>query len=140
MADTLTDFIESLGPVKPFKAGPIFQPGADLLTVFFENREHYAERVDQFLTVYKSFKGDTLVGFELKGIRHKVQELTRLLHPKAGEAIKVKVGLECKPHINLLLTFYMKEPLGSTRPAYKSVYDRAHKISDLLVPDELILR
>ncbi len=138
MVETLTDFIESLGRPGEFTPGPIFQPEADILTVFFENAPHYAERIDKWLTIFKSFQKDALVGFELKGICHKAKEMIATLNPKPGQPTKVKVELECKPHINLLLTFYMKEPLGPSRKTYQRVYERARGISGLRVPDEVV--
>ena len=136
MAESLTSFIESLGPSGDFTAGPIFQPEADLLTVFFEDGDHYAERIDRFLTVFLSFSSGKLLGFELKGIRHKAQELAKTL--RLGEKGCVRVGVKCEPHVNLLLTFYMKEPLGNTRRAYQNVYEKAGEMSDLTLPAELV--
>src|SRR5438093_7506333 len=113
MVDTLTHFMESLGPVGKFKVAPIFQPEADLLTLFFENEPSYAERIDKYLTLHKSFAGHKLVGFELKGIRHKVDEILSTLSPKPKAGQRAKIWIQLNPHINLLLTFYMKESSDS---------------------------
>ena len=138
MAETLTQFMESLGPAGKFKVAPIFQPDADLLTVFFENEPSYAKRIDEYLTIHKSFEGHNLVGFELKGIRHKVDELLSMLNPKPKPGETGRIWLQLNPHINLLLTFYMKESSDSSKPAYQSIYDRAKKHSSLRFPAELV--
>src|SRR5437773_2411413 len=134
MADTLTNFMESLGPAGKFKVAPIFQPDADLLTVFFENESSYAERIDKYLTIHKSFKRHKLVGFELKGIRHKVDEILSTLSPKPKPGERGKIWIQLNPHINLLITFYMKESTDSSKPAYQSIYERAKQDSNLRLP------
>lgn len=121
---------------KSFTPGPIFQPEADLLTIYFEDQDHYAERVDEFLTVFLSFNGDKLIGFELKGIRHKAEEMLALLNVRGSS--KMQVDVKCDPHINLLLTIYMKDPLKGTRETYQEVYDRARDITNLRVTAELV--
>lgn len=137
MAETLTQFIESLGSAGGFRAGCIFHQEADLLTVQFENKPYYAERVDKFLTVFKAFDGGDLVGFELKGIRHKFEEMVRTLKP-GEEPAALKLDVKCEPHINLLLTFYMKDSLKSGRETYQRVYETAGQLSGLRIPSELV--
>lgn len=137
MADTLTPFLESLGPSGQFQTGCIFQQEADLLSVQFERGPYYAERVDKFLTVFKKFDGDALVGFELKGIRHKIEEMISTLHPEE-EPATVKLDVRCEPHINLLLTFYMKDSLKAGREAYQRVYETARHLKNLRIPSELV--
>ncbi len=138
MADTLTQFMESLGPVGKFKIAPIFHPEADLLTLFFENEPSYAERVDKYLTVHRSFEGHRLVGFELKGIRHKMDEIWSTLNARPQPGSRGKVSVQVNPHLNLLLTFYMKESSDSSKPAYQSIFDRAKEHADLRFPPELV--
>ena len=137
MAETLIEFMDSLGKAGQFRAGCIYQPEADLISVQFEDSPYYAERVDKFLTVYQSFDGGQLVGFELKGIRHKIEEMISTLSP-ADEPATVKLDVKCEPHINLLLTFYMKEPLQHHRDTYERIYQLAKQLSSLRIPKELV--
>src|SRR5207244_3816868 len=138
MAETLTEFIESLGRPAGFHVGTIFQPEADLITVFFEDEPSFAERVDATLTVYRAFKDNKIVGFELKGVRHKAEEMMASLGLEPNAVSKLRVKLKVKPHLTLLLTFFMKEPLGPARKTYTSIYERAKEFSELSLPRELV--
>jgi hypothetical protein len=136
MAETLNDYAESLGPTGDFRVGCIFQQEADLLSVHFDDKPHYAERVDKFLTLFKAFDGGSLVGFELKGIKHKIEEMIKTLKP--NEDSSIKLDIQCEPHINLLLTFYMKDSQTAGRQAYQMVYETAGQMSELRIPSELV--
>jgi len=53
-----------------FTAHPYYSQAGDFLTYYFQDDECYAERLDDVLTVYLSFKTKKFVGFKLKGVRH----------------------------------------------------------------------
>ena len=73
MADQLTDYMAGRKPAG-FTSQPYFSKPGDFLSHFFRDEDHYAERVDGFLTVYKSIASDETVGFKVKGIEHLVRE------------------------------------------------------------------
>jgi hypothetical protein len=64
-----------LNEVKNLKAGQ-FQPRAyyapegDSLSFYFKRNESYGERIDNFLTVFKSFESHELTGCQVKGLPH----------------------------------------------------------------------
>lgn len=62
--------IEHLNTTKPkgFTPRPFYSIEGDSLTFYFKDEECYRERVDDFLTVYKSIKSDKLVGCQIKGL------------------------------------------------------------------------
>lgn len=64
--ETIDDVLRE-GP-GPFEAGPTYSPVGDCVEVFFEDSDHYAERVDCWLTIYRSFETKRLVGFEIKNV------------------------------------------------------------------------
>ncbi len=53
----------------PFESRPFYSPEGDCVFFHFEDADHFAERVDCWLTVFKAFDDRRLVGFKLKNIR-----------------------------------------------------------------------
>lgn len=141
MALQLNELIKELGsPPSEFKADPVYVKEGDVLMLFFENQESYAERVDKFLTVYKSFDSDRIVGFELKGIRRVANEAVKTIDPDA-EAVGVGVRWSerpTRPHLKLLLTFYMIDPEITHPGTYHDIYRRTESISGCRIPKELL--
>src|SRR5438093_9338139 len=115
---TLTEYMDSLGPRKGFKPKPYVCADSDTLTLYFENTPSFAERIDNELTVFKSFAYGELVGFELKGILPKMKELGRLIHVTAKTP---------KIHVKLLLLIYMAE-VKENRESYQEIADRAYEL------------
>jgi len=65
--------------------------------------------------------------------------MLKTLKPDTAATTAINVDLKCEPHINLLLTFYMKDPLGTgSRETYQRVYEKAAAISGLRIPPELV--
>jgi hypothetical protein len=67
MAHELTEYLSSRMPAR-FRPHPFYSEEGDFLTYFFEGVDHYADRMDDMLTVYVSMTDDHIVGFKLKGI------------------------------------------------------------------------
>ena len=65
--ETLIEHLKTTKP-KGFTARPLYSVEGDSLTFYFKDDESYRERVDDFLTVYKSIKSDKLVGCQIKGL------------------------------------------------------------------------
>jgi hypothetical protein len=63
----LIDYIKTHKP-KGFSPQPHYSADGDSLTFYFKDEESYGERVDNFLTVYRSIKTDDLVGCQVKGL------------------------------------------------------------------------
>lgn len=65
--ETLIEHLKTTKP-KGFTPRPYYSVEGDSLTFYFKDEESYRERVDDFLTVYKSIKSDKLVGCQIKGL------------------------------------------------------------------------
>ena len=65
--ETLIEHLKTTKP-KGFTPRPFYSVEGDSLTFYFKDEESYRERVDDFLTVYKSVKSDKLVGCQIKGL------------------------------------------------------------------------
>ena len=72
--ETLIEHLKSTKP-KGFTPRPFYSVEGDSLTFYFKDDESYRERVDDFLTVYKSIKTDKLVGCQIKGLPHALKLL-----------------------------------------------------------------
>lgn len=66
--ETLTEYMKNNRPESSFKAEPFYSSDGDSLTYSFRNEPSYRERIDDFLTVYRSRKDDGLVGCQIKGL------------------------------------------------------------------------
>src|SRR6267143_159671 len=88
---SLTAYMDSLGPPKAFTPEPYLCAEADTLTMYFQNTPSRAERVNNFLTVFKAFDSDELVGFELKGILKKMEELGSMISVFTAKTRKVHI-------------------------------------------------
>ncbi|HET6247518.1 MAG TPA: hypothetical protein VFE47_07475 [Tepidisphaeraceae bacterium] len=100
-------------PSKPFHSGhPWYSVAGDCVFCYFENREAYEERVDQFLTKYTSFNGNECVGFKLKYVG-RLFELVDKWSKEEDEGIKIHVGLD---NITLDLEFLMRAWLARSLP------------------------
>lgn len=66
--ETLIDFMTNKKPAPAFKAEPFYSPEGDSLTYYFKPDRSYAERIDDFLTVYRSTDDKGLVGCQIKGL------------------------------------------------------------------------
>jgi hypothetical protein len=69
MADELTTFLLSRKPAG-FRSHPYYSKEGDFLTYFFEGVDHFAERVDDVLTVFQAMDDERVIGFKLKGLAH----------------------------------------------------------------------
>jgi hypothetical protein len=65
---TLNDFLRNVEP-EGFRPVPYYSPEADALTWFVRDRDHYAQRIDETLTVYLDMETDEPVGWKIKGVR-----------------------------------------------------------------------
>jgi hypothetical protein len=76
MADDLMTYLsgrEATG----FEPKPFYSQDGDFLTFFFIDADHYADRVDDRLTVYLSMDTGELVGCKIKGVRRILDTLGR---------------------------------------------------------------
>jgi hypothetical protein len=119
MASDLTEYLRGRKP-RGFQSRPFYSHAGDYLTFFFEDEDHYAERMDEYLTVFRSMEGDRFVGFKLKGVAY-------LLDAIGDFCVDVYDGTVLK--LSLLLAagaMITKEP--SAIPTYQ---DFAEKTRDI---------
>lgn len=69
MVPTLSDYLKD-NPGRGFRSAPQYFPTGDFLTYFLKDVPHYAERLDEVLTVYLDAATKELVGLKVKGVRH----------------------------------------------------------------------
>ena len=69
MGNDLSTYLAGRRPLG-FKSLPFYSREGDFLTYYFEDHDHYAEQLDEHMTVYRSMAGDKIVGFKLQGVAH----------------------------------------------------------------------
>lgn len=68
--DSFAAFLqESSVNVVPFKAEPYYEPGTDSIIYYMRDERSYSTRVTKFFTLFLSTADDSLVGFEIKGVK-----------------------------------------------------------------------
>lgn len=106
----LSDFMTGRS-FKGFNQKPYYSTEGDFLTFFLEDKDHFAERVDDILTIYKSNAGAKVIGFKLKGIT--------LLTSRAEES-RLQVHDDGKLKVQMLLIAGQQEAIeGVDREALK---------------------
>ena len=109
--ESLMDYIKAHKP-KHFVAKPYYSPDGDTVTYYFDEESSYAQRVDDFLTVYLSIGGDKLVGCQVKG----VVRLLKLLG-QFGFTIEdksVKLGM-------FFMAGMAETPIGDAKEQYRAL-------------------
>ena len=74
MAEELKQFFTSVPGQPGFDSAPRYNRAGDCLIFFLSNTDYYAERVDDILTVYRSFEPNEIVGLQIKGLEALVRE------------------------------------------------------------------
>lgn len=62
-----------------FESAPYYTSEGDCLFWFFRDQEHYAERIDELVTVYRAFEGGGIVGVQIKGVKRLLRAARELL-------------------------------------------------------------
>lgn len=65
---TLNEYIGSL-KFGEFKVKPHYRECGDFLEVFFYPDAAYSERVNEYVTLHRSFKTNEIVGVKIKGLK-----------------------------------------------------------------------
>ena len=74
----LIEYIKSHPPVGEFVPCASPGPEEDALMFYFRNDPDYAKRINSRVTIYLSEDTDELVGCQIKGVGHVLQELGQL--------------------------------------------------------------
>ena len=132
MAIETVDLIEFMANVRPAQASqfkPCFYYGADedALMFYFRSAPDYARRLNSRVTAYFSIDGDELVGCQIKGVRHVLNEIGT--HDIEIRDNKTKLKLI---FIAFLGTF-ADDP--DSLKVYQEVRDAAGKVPESEVPE-----
>ncbi|AWM38697.1 hypothetical protein GobsT_31140 [Gemmata obscuriglobus] len=90
MVPTLREFLKA-NPSRGFRSAPQYFSSGDYLTYFIEDASHYAERLDEVLTVYLHTETKNLVGVKVKGVRHIMKTVDELELVVDGDSVKLGV-------------------------------------------------
>jgi hypothetical protein len=66
--DRVTAILQSLGEHR-FESKPFYSPEGDCVYYYFENQRTYNDRVDCWLTAFRSSADDRIVGIKIKNIK-----------------------------------------------------------------------
>jgi hypothetical protein len=69
----LIEYLKTRQPAE-FQPMPQYSEHGDWLSLYFKDEDSYGERVDNFLTVFRSMLNDELIGFEMKGVRKDLEK------------------------------------------------------------------
>lgn len=67
-AKTLREYLEKHPYAEKFESKPLYFEDGDYLSRFMTDEACYAERIDQFVTIYRSFETNDFVGYKIKGV------------------------------------------------------------------------
>jgi hypothetical protein len=73
----MASLIEYLKAHKPtaFRPEPHYSEDGDCASFYFQDKDSYADRVDNFLTIFRSTDTDEMIGFEIKGVSQIMRDL-----------------------------------------------------------------
>lgn len=72
---------EKLGHDVEFQPKPFYEPTTDSIIVYLKNESSYAKRVNEHITLFVSNSDDTIVGFEIEGVK----DICRIPSDYAGD-------------------------------------------------------
>ncbi|MCK6486503.1 MAG: hypothetical protein HUU22_12550 [Phycisphaerae bacterium] len=124
MADALDTaaFLKQFPPC--FESKPFYSDEGDCVHWWFENADHYADRVDCWLTLYRAIDGDRLVGFKLKNVKSLLSVFDAIgldvrTGPK-GWAINIQALIAYSP---------WAEPSAAGSPSYRDLLKRLSDVA-----------
>jgi hypothetical protein len=128
---TLKEFLqENQTEMKPFEPSPMYTPEGDSLMFYMKDEESYRERIDDLLTVYRSVETNEIIGCQIKGVRHKLEELSKFL--VTLKSTELELGL-------LFLTYMAMASRDETiRHSYEFLGAQAKKLGARLRPEEIL--
>jgi len=85
---TLAEYMTATRP-EGFHAEASYFADGDYVTYFLKNDLYYAERTDDFLTVYRSEKDGEVMGCKIKGVRNLVEMMGDLALIVTVDSVKM---------------------------------------------------
>jgi hypothetical protein len=128
---TLSQFLkENATEIKAFEPTPLYTPEGDSLMFYIKDEESYRERIDELLTVYRSIETNEIIGCQIKGVRHKLAELSKFFVTVTSK--ELELGL-------LFLTYMAMASRDETvRHSYEFLGEHAKRLGARLRPDEIL--
>lgn len=74
-ARDLIEFVDSVNLDVPFSPRPVYHPDGDFLTYYFEDADHFDQRIDSILTIYSAMADGRPVGFCIKGVKQLLKNM-----------------------------------------------------------------
>ena len=128
---TLSQFLkESETETKAFAPSPLYTPEGDSLMFYMKDEESYRERIDELLTVYRSIETNEIIGCQIKGVRHKLDELSKFF--VTVTSTELELGL-------LFLTYMAMASHDETvRHSYEFLGEQARNLGARLRTKEIL--
>ena len=125
--ENLTDFFNGRKdrPSEKFQVRPVFDFDDDSLSILLKNDDHFSERIDDLLTVYRSFETKQVIGFELKRI---IKELKRL-----EDKIEFNISAS-KIHVSVLLAERFPHASQEAINVLRELYRETETMNHLKIP------
>jgi len=120
MANELVEYLKGRKP-RGFRSRPFISRDGDFLTYYFEDADHFAERVDDILTVYRSMDGNRFVGFKLKGVAHLLETVGDFFFHVFGEKGELLLSM-------LLIAGTMRTKETSALPIYQDFAEKTKAV------------
>jgi hypothetical protein len=121
MANELVEYLKGRRPLG-FRSRPFISRDGDFLTFYFEDADHFAERVDDILTVYRSMDGNRFVGFKLKGVAHLLDTVGDFFFHVFGDNGELLLSM-------LLIAGTLKTKEASALPIYQDFVEKTRTVS-----------
>jgi hypothetical protein len=127
---TLSQFLEdNKTESRAFVPTPLYTPEGDSLMFFMKDEESYRERIDELLTVYRSMETNGIVGCQIKGVRHKLDELNKYAVIVTSE--EFELGL-------LFLAYAASATDEMVRHNYEFLGEQAKNLGARLRPQDIL--
>jgi len=132
--DPLSDVMRQIDAdgVRPHPPSAFYSPEGDCVLFYAEDVEHYGQRVDEFLTVFRATNDDRIVGCEIK-------------HAKRWPELPVAALLKDSPRVDLVVVvagtyaklYALEQPARDLVQSYRDVLALAQQAPILIELDML---
>lgn len=112
-----------------FTPTPLYTPEGDSLMFYIKDEESYRERIDDLLTVYRSFATNEIIGCQIKGVRTKLDELNKFLVTVESEEVLLSL---------LFLAYMARSENETVRHQYEFLGEQAARLGARLRPQEVL--
>jgi hypothetical protein len=127
---SLSEFLEGTrAKAGAFQPCPLYAPEGDSLTFYLKDEDSYGERIDDLLTIYKSFETGEIVGCQIKGVRRKLRELQKFM--VTLKSPKLDLGL-------LFLTYMATSDSETAKHKYEWLGEQAARLGAAVPTKDLL--